>query len=167
MVAAWRGRAAPAERAAQARLVQAAARRGADGEVRARDEGPAQRDLFAQGDSFAAPALAEDGLPVRPRHTEEPRKGAAPALQPGERFVERDDDAAPSGGYPSSLGRRAAQRAEAVRGLNLRIGSHVAHKTFGRGAALAVDDSHDPTATVKFAGWGPKRIKALYLEPVD
>lgn len=71
----------------------------------------------------------------------------APSRAPGERYVERDDhgDAGGDG--------------------ELRVGARVEHKTFGVGVVQAVDAGDDPVVTVKFSGYGPKRIKARFLQP--
>ena len=67
-----------------------------------------------------------------------------PAHAPGERYVERDDPAD---------------------GEGFHIGGRVEHKTFGVGTVQAVDSGDDPVVTVKFSGYGPKRIKARFLLP--
>ena len=46
---------------------------------------------------------------------------------------------------------------------NLRHGAHVRHETFGVGVVQDVEESDDPIVTVKFSGYGPKRIKAHFL----
>jgi DNA helicase-2/ATP-dependent DNA helicase PcrA len=70
-----------------------------------------------------------------------------PARSPGERYVERDDD---GGGGEGAL----------------RVGARVEHRTFGMGTVQSVDPGDDPIATVKFSGYGPKRIKAAFLRLV-
>ena len=77
-----------------------------------------------------------------------PRRQPAQRV-PGERFVERDfegfdDDADAS---------------------HVRVGSHVRHPKFGVGVVDGIDVGHDPSVTVKFSGWGRKRIKLRYLSP--
>jgi DNA helicase II / ATP-dependent DNA helicase PcrA len=69
-----------------------------------------------------------------------------PARAPGERFVERDDsDDVGEGG--------------------LRVGGRVMHTKYGAGLVRSIDDGDDPIVTVRFAGWGEKRIKAGFLRP--
>ena len=75
---------------------------------------------------------------------------------PGERFVERED----SERAATSLSRRAPRPAG-----SLDVGAVVEHKTFGVGVIESVDETADPTATVRFSGWATKRIKARFLEP--
>jgi DNA helicase-2/ATP-dependent DNA helicase PcrA len=70
------------------------------------------------------------------------RPAPAPERAPGERYVERD---------------------EGDGGGELRVGGRVEHKTFGIGTVQTVDSGDDPVITVKFAGYGPKRIKARFL----
>jgi DNA helicase-2/ATP-dependent DNA helicase PcrA len=65
-----------------------------------------------------------------------------PLRSPGERYVEREDG---------------------DDGSELRVGGRVEHKTFGIGTVQVVDPGEDPVITVKFAGYGPKRIKARFL----
>ncbi len=64
---------------------------------------------------------------------------AEPTRAPGERYVERDAD---EGG-----GR----------------GQAVFHEKFGRGMVVSLDAGDDPIATVRFSGWGVKRIKSRFL----
>jgi hypothetical protein len=59
------------------------------------------------------------------------------------------------------------ERAVAAQSAGLRAGQRVAHKTFGVGVVLDVDDDADPTATVRFSGWSPKRIKVRFLTAVE
>ncbi len=75
---------------------------------------------------------------------------------PGERYFERDDEA-------SSSTLRGASR-EGLRAVGLVAGSRVAHKSFGLGVVIDVDTSADPTATVRFEGWGQKRVKVRFLD---
>ncbi len=72
---------------------------------------------------------------------------------PGERYVDRDDDAA----SPWS-------EAAAGRGGGVITGARVTHKSFGVGVVRSVDTGPDPTATVRFTGWGDKRIKVRFLQ---
>ncbi|KYG07236.1 hypothetical protein BE21_30460 [Sorangium cellulosum] len=67
---------------------------------------------------------------------------------PGERYVERE--AVDAGG-------------EGGEGVALRRGMRVFHERFGPGVVESVDPGADPIATVKFSGWGKKRIKAAFL----
>ncbi|WP_437725759.1 ATP-dependent helicase [Sorangium sp. So ce861] len=67
---------------------------------------------------------------------------------PGERYVERE--AVEAGG-------------EGGEGMALRRGMRVFHERFGPGVVESVDPGADPIATVKFSGWGKKRIKAAFL----
>lgn len=66
------------------------------------------------------------------------------ALAAGERFVESDEE--PSG----------------VRG---GAGMRVRHSRFGAGIVTGSDGGEDPTLTVRFSGWGTKKIKARFLSP--
>jgi DNA helicase-2/ATP-dependent DNA helicase PcrA len=72
--------------------------------------------------------------------------GAAPAREPGERYVEHDGDDGGRGG--------------------IEVGARVEHRTFGVGVVQGVDPGADPVVTVKFSGYAPKRIKAQFLKPV-
>jgi len=70
-----------------------------------------------------------------------------PVRAPGERYVERDEHShAPGEG-------------------GFHAGARVQHKVFGVGVVQSVDPGADPLVTVKFSGYGPKRIKASYLQP--
>ncbi len=82
------------------------------------------------------------------------------AREPGERFVEPDADVAPGP-------KRRIRAWEEERPASLRAGAFVEHRSFGRGRVLEVDDSTDPTATVQFSGWQPKRIKVRFLTPEE
>jgi DNA helicase-2/ATP-dependent DNA helicase PcrA len=85
-----------------------------------------------------------------------PQKSAqaapAPPRAPGERYVERDDE------RPSGLGPRRSPP------VDVAIGTRVAHRSFGFGRVVGVDDGPDPTATVDFVGWGTKRVKIRFLD---
>ncbi|AKU96481.1 ATP-dependent DNA helicase UvrD/PcrA [Labilithrix luteola] len=74
------------------------------------------------------------------------RKPAAPARQPGERFVELDEDAGGSHGN-----------------VRLRRGMPVTHERFGRGEVLQVVQSSDPAVVAFFPGWGEKKVLARFL----
>jgi DNA helicase-2/ATP-dependent DNA helicase PcrA len=69
-----------------------------------------------------------------------------PAREPGERYVERDEHSH----VPSEGG--------------FHPGARVQHKVFGAGVVMTVDPGADPLVTVKFSGYGPKRIKASFLQ---
>jgi len=121
----------------------------------------------AQSQAAGAPRLAwsaasQMGTPRAGPHASVPvqRAGAAPQRAAGERFVERDDDAPSAFGPSKKVLARALGSARSL----LSPGSYVEHKSFGRGRVLEVDDSADPVATVKFAGWQPKRIKVSFLD---
>lgn len=88
-----------------------------------------------------------------PRRPPLPGASRAPDVerQPGERFVERDVDAASLYGETSAVGQVGA-------------GTRVAHASFGVGVVRGVDGGPDPTATVRFSGWGEKRIKLRFLQ---
>ena len=75
---------------------------------------------------------------------EEPRR------EPGERYVERDAEAA---------------AASVDGGMVVRIGAKVRHAKFGVGVVENVDVGPDPTVTVQFPGWPKKRIKLRFLTP--
>jgi DNA helicase-2/ATP-dependent DNA helicase PcrA len=82
---------------------------------------------------------------------------------------------------PAFTGRMAPPRPEPVREvgerfveavhddgsgeLPFRAGMRVTHARYGPGTISALDGGDDPTATVKFRGWGDKRIKARFLVP--
>jgi DNA helicase-2/ATP-dependent DNA helicase PcrA len=74
-----------------------------------------------------------------------PATSAAPVRPPGERYVEPDFD-----GVSSS-------------GAGLAPGTRVTHERFGAGVVELVDPGDDPAVTVKFSGFGKKRIKARFL----
>ena len=74
----------------------------------------------------------------------------APEVNPGERYVERDPGAEAG-----------------AEGLTLRRGMRVAHERFGPGVVQSIDPGADPIATVKFPGWGTKRIKTTFLRFFD
>jgi DNA helicase-2/ATP-dependent DNA helicase PcrA len=66
-----------------------------------------------------------------------------PVRPPGERYVERDGHDAADGGFAR--------------------GARVMHEKFGIGFIVDIDPGDDPIATVRFSGWGVKRIKAAFL----
>jgi DNA helicase-2/ATP-dependent DNA helicase PcrA len=80
--------------------------------------------------------------------------GGAPARDPGERYVERED--------AGDSMRRPLRSVGA-----LSPGARVRHKTFGDGVVLSLDGSADPAATVQFPGWSPKLIKVRFLSPSE
>jgi len=82
-----------------------------------------------------------------------------PSFQPGERYVERDDEA-PVRSMPVKGGRALDPAA-------LHIGSQVSHSSFGMGVVQSIDEGADPTATVRFTGWAPKRVKVRFLKSAD
>jgi DNA helicase-2/ATP-dependent DNA helicase PcrA len=84
--------------------------------------------------------------PARPASTRVPERPPMPERAPGERYVEVDSDV---GGGDE---------------MGFRRGSPVRHEKFGRGVIEAIDPGDDPIATVKFSGWGTKRIKARFLK---
>lgn len=112
--------------------------------------------------SLGAPRLSWSHPQARTGGGLERPRLAAPSSErtPGERFIERDDDAPRA----ASLRRPAPVDVPAPRGLG--PGSQVEHPSFGMGVVLEVDGSPDPTATVKFSGWSTKRIKVRFLEVV-
>jgi len=77
-----------------------------------------------------------------------PRPKEGPARDPGERYIERE----PTVDYDAH-----------TQGEGPRVGSKVEHKTFGIGVVQAFDQGEDPSVTVKFSGYGVKRIKARFL----
>jgi DNA helicase-2/ATP-dependent DNA helicase PcrA len=101
---------------------------------------------------------APRGEPMRPAR---PAPPATPL--PGERFVERDEHAPGHDEEGSSSLRRRAPMREGRAPGELAVGSKVEHVTFGPGVVQSIDEGDDPTATVRFVGWGPKRIKARFL----
>jgi len=72
----------------------------------------------------------------------------SPARAPGERYLERDVDAAEGTG-------------------GMAAGGQVTHEIFGAGVVEQVDSGPDPAVTVRFSGHGKKRIKARFLRFVD
>lgn len=113
--------------------------------------GDRDRGAGARFDSGPRPAWRhpqEDA--VRGAGGELPMRPAAPPVEPGERFIERDLDA-DSGGE----------------GIVLRRGSRVKHERFGVGTVASVDPGPDPIASVNFSGWGLKRIKVRFLRPIE
>lgn len=73
----------------------------------------------------------------------------APPRPAGERYIERDPEVGLGGGGSGSL--------------HLAPGVRVMHERFGAGLVESVDPGDDPSVTVKFSGFGKKRIKARFL----
>ncbi|XXT21423.1 UvrD-helicase domain-containing protein [Sorangium sp. So ce429] len=94
-----------------------------------------------------SPRFGREGEPAR-GPAARPAASAPVEHAPGERYVERE--AVDAGG-------------EGGEGLALRRGMRVFHERFGPGVVESVDPGVDPIATVKFSGWGKKRIKAAFL----
>ncbi|WP_437799056.1 ATP-dependent helicase [Sorangium sp. So ce693] len=100
----------------------------------------------AQGDErFAGARFSREGEPARGAMA---RGMDVPDRAPGERYVERE---------------AVDPGAEGGEGLALRRGMRVYHERFGPGVVESVDPGADPIATVKFSGWGKKRIKVAFL----
>ncbi len=70
-------------------------------------------------------------------------KVTTPVREPGERYVERDDDA-----------------------CDLRRGDRVRHKRFGVGRVLEVEEGAEPKIVAEFSGFGEMTILRRFLEPV-
>ncbi|AUX39817.1 ATP-dependent DNA helicase PcrA [Sorangium cellulosum] len=117
------------------------ARSGGVGEPRSW-EGRDRRPAGQVEERLAWSRLSREGEPARGA----PAGGAREVERaPGERYVERE-----AGG-------------DGGEGLALRRGMRVIHERFGPGVVESVDPGADPIATVKFSGWGKKRIKAAFL----
>lgn len=76
------------------------------------------------------------------------RARAEPERAPGERYVERELDLDQRGGEDGAI----------------CVGGRVQHKTFGVGLVMSIDGGSDPVVSVKFSGYGVKRIKAAFLQ---
>ena len=76
------------------------------------------------------------------------RPKAEPERAPGERYVEREPDHDQGGGEEGAI----------------YVGGRVQHKTFGAGLVMSIDGGADPIVSVKFSGYGVKRIKAAFLQ---
>ena len=110
-------------------------RQGATSAARARTaSGPSLADLAGR-----ARAAWSEGRPRGAWSHPQDRAPAAPVRAPGERYVEREDGG--GGGQ----------------------GQAVFHEKFGRGVVTSIDSGDDPIATVRFSGWGVKRIKSRFL----
>lgn len=57
--------------------------------------------------------------------------------------------------------------ADTGEGFMIQRGTEVKHERFGLGTVMSVDSGTDPIATVKFSGWGPKRVKVSFLRPIE
>jgi DNA helicase II / ATP-dependent DNA helicase PcrA len=127
---------------------------------------------FIDREGWAFGPRRDDGRPAAPklawsRPTPEPR-------QAGERFVEAEDETS-----SSSFGRRRQVEldpaelpehttpATKLPPGSIGRGTRVAHKSFGVGVVLELDEGDDPTATVRFTGWTPKRIKLRFLHVAE
>ena len=88
----------------------------------------------------------------RPTGGQTPARAGAEGAErePGERYVERDLEA-------------AIDTAEG--GLVVSLGARVRHPKFGVGLVEGVEAGRDPTVTVQFPGWPKKRIKVSFLLP--
>ncbi|WP_437690448.1 ATP-dependent helicase [Sorangium sp. So ce176] len=107
-------------------------------------EGRERRPAAQAEERLAWSRFPREGEPTRAPARDVDRAERAP----GERYVEREAvDAGGDGGE----------------GLALRRGMRVFHERFGPGVVESVDPGADPIATVKFSGWGKKRIKAAFL----
>ena len=49
--------------------------------------------------------------------------------------------------------------------FTLRVGMRVRHTKFGVGQVQSIGSGSNPSISVKFGGWGVKRIKLSYLAP--
>ncbi|WP_437962883.1 UvrD-helicase domain-containing protein (plasmid) [Sorangium sp. So ce119] len=107
-------------------------------------EGRERRPAAQAEERLAWSRFPREGEPARAPARDVDRAERAP----GERYVERE--AVDAGG-------------EGGEGLALRRGMRVFHERFGPGVVESVDPGADPIVTVKFSGWGKKRIKAAFL----
>jgi DNA helicase-2/ATP-dependent DNA helicase PcrA len=103
--------------------------------------------------SSSSPSGANGGAWRRPE----------PARPAGERYVEPE----PHAGEPHAGGDDGWSEPvdDFGEGAQVRVGAKVRHSKFGVGAVHSVDSGVDPTVTVKFTGWGLKRIKLRFLTP--
>ena len=114
---------------------------------------PYARPPSAGGGAWSHPQQRAAG---EMRSSFKPPQPAAPARAPGERYVEREDSEPQSASPPSAT--RAAREGDVP-----SVGGRVEHKIFGVGVVQSVDPGPDPSVTVKFSGYGSKRIKARFL----
>jgi DNA helicase-2/ATP-dependent DNA helicase PcrA len=75
-----------------------------------------------------------------------------PARDPGERYVEYDQEAL-DGGHGEESGRP----------VTLRRGMTVVHERFGRGEVRDVVNAGEPAVVAFFPGWGEKKVLARFL----
>jgi DNA helicase-2/ATP-dependent DNA helicase PcrA len=106
------------------------------------------RPIFTRPRSWGDDAPYDDA-PRRPAQAyAAPPRPAAPELAPGERVVDYDAfDDAPSDDTP----------------LNVRPGTRVFHKRFGKGVVKSVEAGAPPTVVAHFPGFGPRKVRADYL----
>jgi DNA helicase-2/ATP-dependent DNA helicase PcrA len=91
----------------------------------------------------------DDVKPVAARPWRHPQ-AAAPAPDPGDRYVDHDffDD-----------------RSDDVTDMPLRRGARVRHDRFGEGEVLRIVSVGEPAVVAFFPGWGEKKILARFLRP--
>ncbi|MEM9691754.1 MAG: 3'-5' exonuclease [Myxococcota bacterium] len=104
-----------------------------------RGAAPSHRDFIRAG----SPPRQRGPMPTRPR-TAEPVRNA------GERYVEPE-----LGGGDDWDGDE----------VEVRVGTPVRHPKFGIGRVQALASGSNPVVTVRFDGWGDKRIKLSFLRP--
>jgi DNA helicase-2/ATP-dependent DNA helicase PcrA len=95
------------------------------------------------------------------RSTPSPRR-PEPARAPGQRYVDREPDAVAADHSDHEWDDPVDDFGEEVA---VRVGARVRHSKFGVGEVYSVDSGSDPTVSVKFTGWGIKRIKLRFLKP--
>ncbi|HRI72105.1 MAG TPA: ATP-dependent DNA helicase, partial [Polyangium sp.] len=117
--------------------VQAIMTSAAASELQWRDVSRATPDRMRSSWSHPMDRQASPAPAVRPSAV------APPTRSPGERYIEREAHESSEGG--------------------LARGARVMHEKFGVGFIVDVDAGEDPIATVRFSGWGVKRIKAAFL----
>jgi DNA helicase-2/ATP-dependent DNA helicase PcrA len=117
---------------------------------------------WRSGASGSASSLAASPPPrgVGWRHPQASSQGLAPTpppppRNPGERYVEYDQEALDSGhgGHGDESGRPAT----------LRRGMTVVHERFGRGEVRDVVNAGEPAVVAFFPGWGEKKVLARFL----
>jgi DNA helicase II / ATP-dependent DNA helicase PcrA len=114
-------------------------------------ERPAPSSSPATSSPILARAAAARGAiarPIYPGRVTVP--DPEPVRRPGERYVERDPD---------------VDAPELDEG-SFRRGTRVRHPRFGDGTVLSVEEGMKPSATVRFPGWGEKKILLQFLQPV-
>ena len=111
----------------------------------------ATRAMGAERPRFIDRAVEHEREPVqRPwRHPQ----AAAPAPDPGERYVDHEffDD--------------RSEHDQEVTEMRLRRGARVRHDRFGEGQVLSVVSVGEPAVVAFFPGWGEKKILARFLKP--